>query len=262
MPDETTVSEETAVASDEQDSSTESSIDETSEEQAQVEPEQTEEVKDDSELAKIDTSKLPPELQAVYKQMQAAFTKDRQAESDVKKKAQLYDQMIQDQMIQSKFPTPTQKAQPETTSYLAEALGVDPQSLEPEQKSQLETLAKIVDAAVSKQISTHINPIQQEMMTRDFKQELDQVKAKYPDFDQHQSEVADQLKANPQLTYEQAYMLATYQEREKKGRIDLAKNLQVKRAQASPKTTQAVRSDEGNIDSFEDAFRYAQNKVG
>lgn len=98
-----------------------------SEEQAAEEGEQPEgEQADESFTSAVDPNKLPKELKEVYKNMQADFTRKSQELSEARKKAQLYDQLQQEEIIKSKFPKIEEKSKPsnETTDYLAQSLGV------------------------------------------------------------------------------------------------------------------------------------------
>lgn len=212
------------------------------------------------ELSKINPEDLPDDMKQVYKNMQAAFTKDRQAISELKKKAQMYDQQQQEDILQSKFPEQPEKAQEETTDYLAEALGVDVRSLEKDQQQQLEQLAKIVDAAVSKRITEQIQPIQNDLLTRDYQQELGIVRKKYSDFNDYLPEIKQLLSDNKQLSYEQAYRLASYEGQSKKGRTEAMKNLEVKTKRSLPKTTVSAKESD-NPKGFENIFTWAQQKI-
>jgi hypothetical protein len=48
-------------------------------------------------FSNIDPKTLPPELQAVYKNLQADYTKKSQSNADVRKKAEQFDQISKDQ---------------------------------------------------------------------------------------------------------------------------------------------------------------------
>lgn len=213
------------------------------------------------ELSKIDITKLPPELQSKYKEMQKAFTKDRQRFRELEKKAQLYEQLEQQRLLDSKFPRRAEKPSGETTNYLAQSLGVDVSSLEPSERQQLETLGKIVDAAVNKRVQESIAPLQNDLMTRDFKQELNDARKKFSDFDDHTGEIKSILSQNPQLGFEQAYKLATYDEAEKRGRTNAIRNLEVKKTQSSPKSTPKAKEDE-EPQGFDNIFQWAKKQVG
>ncbi len=208
------------------------------------------------ELSKINPDDLSDELKAVYKNMQAAFTKDRQGFKELEKKANLYEQLQQEQLVKSKFPEQPQKTAPETTDYLTEALGVDAKSLDDNQRAQVEQLAKIVDAAVNKRVAENIQPIQHDLLMRDYQQELAGVREKYADFNDYHSDVKDLVAQNPQMSYEQAYMVASFENQGKKGRTEALKNLENKEQRSTPKTTKTAKEGE-NPKGFDNIFKWA-----
>jgi hypothetical protein len=211
------------------------------------------------ELSKFDVNELPPELQQKYKEMQAAFTKDKQSIADLKRRAEELDRIEQEQLLQSKFPQPQAQASSESTDLLAEALGVSTADLEPAQRQQLEQLAKIVDHAAKKRVEESIRPIQNDLLQKDYESELDKVRAKFSDFDEHKGAIRDKLKTNPKLSYEEAYMLATWENQSKKGRTEALKNLESKEKQSQPKTTSSAHESD-NPKGFDEIFNWAKSK--
>jgi len=264
-----TVSDETSEVSDEQASSEQSSTDENSKEEAQSENEEAvseDESKSAAEpneesFTKVNPDDLPKELQDAYKQMQADYTRKTQESAEEKKKAQLYDQLVQEQMVNQKFPKQEQKAEPETQGYLAEALGVSLDELEPAQKQQLEQLAKIVDTAVNRRVGESIKPIQDDLLTRDYRQELAEARKRYEDFDEYTQDIKSIVSQNPQMSYEQAYKIASYEQAAKKGRTEAVKNFEAKKKQSSPKTSPSAKESDEPEKGFENIFNWAKKKV-
>ena len=232
----------------------------TSEESAQTEEESTDV---HPELSKVSLDDLEGEAKELaekrLKEMESAFTKDRQGIGELRKKAELYDQYQQEELVRQKFPKET-KPSGETTSFLAEALNVDVSTLDAEQRTQLEQLAKIVDFAATKRVQEQIQPLQHDLLTKDFKQELESTKKKYADFDNYKVEIQTILQQNPQMGYEQAYKIATWDEQSKKGRTEAMKNLEVKKKQSQPKTTASAKEDE-SPKGFENIFKWARKKT-
>lgn len=218
------------------------------------------ESEEESAFSKVNPDELPKELQQAYKSMQADYTRKTQEIREIKEKAKLYDQWQQEQIIKSKFPQPVKQATPETEDYLAQSLGVDINDLTPEEKQQFDTLSKLIDSAVTKRITEHVKPIQNKMMHKEYEQELAEVRKAHSDFDTYLPLIESKLKSNPQLTYEDAYKLASYDDREKKGRSEALKNLEVKKKQAIPKVAQAKESEEP-ASNFESIFGWAKKRV-
>lgn len=248
---------EVTEASVEQPEVTESADSEVEGSTEQVE-ESTEQASESFTSTKIED--LPIELQQKYREMQGDYTRKMQELGEKGKKAELYDQLVNEQMVQQKFPEPAPEASPETTDYLAEALKVDTSTLDSTQRQQLEMLAKVVDAAVDKRVTEKVTPLQQEIRNRDYKQELAEVKKKYPDFDKYTDGIRGAMQGNQQLTFEQAYQIASYNDAIKKGRSDALKNLEVKKQQATPKTTSATKANE-RMSTFEEIVGWAKGKV-
>lgn len=234
-----------------------------SEEQSAEEGEQPEGEAQTESFTSLDPAKLPKELKEVYKNMQADFTRKSQELSEARKKAQLYDQLQQEQIIQTKFPKIEDKARPstETTQFLAQSLGVDVSQLAGEERQQLEFLAKLVDAGVQRGISQHVKPIQSDLLKRDYQAELADVKKKYADFNDYLPDIKSVLEANPQLSYEQAYRLASFDDRERKGRNSALKNLEVKKKQASPKASAVAQESDEPKSDFDSIFKWAKRKL-
>jgi len=212
-------------------------------------------------FSSVDPKELPPELQERYKQMQADYTRKAQEIGEIRNKAQLYDQMQQEQLLKEKFPEPEQvNASDESLDYVAESLGIDLSTADPEYKASIANLAKMVDAIASKRIQEQVGPMQRNLLERDYKQELADVKTRYPDFDEYRSAIVDTVKNNPQMSFEQAYKLASYEDREKKGRTEAMKNLEVKKQISSPRSASSAKEEE-NLKSFEDIYNWAKGQT-
>lgn len=234
--------------------------DENSKEEATESTEEAKAEAAEEAFTKVNPEELPDELKAVYKSMQADYVRKTQEVREVREKAKLYDQYQQEQMIQRKFPQEVVKATPQTRNFLAESLGVDVSTLSPEERQQFEVLAKGVDAVVLQRINEYVAPIQSKMTYKEYQQELLDTKKKYADFDQYAPAIRSLTEANPQMSYEQAYMIASYEDREKAGRTSALKNLEVKKKQAAPKSTaQAKESDEPASD-FASIFNWAKKR--
>lgn len=260
MPEDST---EDVAVSEEQFSGDVDQISENSNEETNAEGEQPTDSSEEinPNLAKINPDDLSPELQAKYKEMQAAFTKDRQEISELRKKAQLYEQQQQQELLNQRFPQQPQKAKQDTNDYLLQALGVDSSQLDPDQKAQVEQLGKIVDAVVQKQLAETVAPLKNDLQLRDYKQELSEVMKKYDDFDNYKDKVRDLVSLNPQLDFEQAYKIASWEEREMKGRTTAIKNLEHKSKQSIPKISPKA-AENSKVESFEDAYTYAKQALG
>jgi len=266
MTKDATVSDETSEVSGEQVSSEESSTDENSTEEAQSDNEEAVS-EDESEssaeesFTKVNPDELPDELKPLFKNMQADYTRKTQELKELQEKAQLYDRLVQEDMVKKKFPEPQEQAKPETENYLADALGVSLNDLDDSQRQQVEQLAKIVDAAVNRRVSESIKPIQDDLLSRDYKQELEETRGKYPDFNDYVAEIKKIVEQNPQMSYEQAYKLATYEEATKRGRAEAVKNFEAKKKQSSPKTTPSAKESDEPDGGFESIFNWAKKKT-
>ena len=259
MEDVKTTDSSQEEVSKEQVSVEESSTTDTSEEQTESQEEQSD--SDVSpELSKFKLEDLPPELQAQYKEMQKAFHEDKQSIAKLRKKAEELDRLESEKLIKSKFPEPEAKPSSESTDLLAEALGVDVKGLDDVQRQQLEQLAKIVDHAAKKRVEENIRPIQNDLLQRDYQAELAEVKKKYEDFDEYKSEIGELLKSNPNMGYEQAYKIVSWDSQTKKGRTEAIKNLEAKEKKSQPKATATAKESE-NPEGIENIFKWAKGKM-
>lgn len=268
MAEDATVSEETAGVSEDQaqtdggqeEKSTEEAT-ESNTEEAEAKDEKSDAKGSDDSFTSLNPDELPDNLKEMYRNMQADYVKKTQALAEDKKKAQLYDQMAQEQMVQQKFPKPEEvQATQESEDYISQALGVDPSTLGAEEKQQLDNLVKVVEAVAQKRIQEQITPLQNTLMTRDYRQELTEVKGRYPDFDKYVPQIKEILNNNSQMSYEQAYKIASFEDREVKGRTQAVQNREVKKKQASLKTSPASEKDEP-ANNFESIFGWAKKKI-
>ncbi len=119
----------------------------------------------------------------------------------------------------------------------------------------------MVDAIAMKRIQEQVGPMQKDLLARDYRQELGEVKKKYPDFEQYVPAIKQAVQNNPQLSFEQAYKLASYEDTEKKGRTTAMKNMEIKKQVSSPKTA-STATEQDNLKTFEDIFNSAKRQVG
>jgi len=257
MSEETTVSEETVDTSTESAPEEVSTSDEVSEEPVSSESEQTE---DSFSSTKVED--LPPELQAQYKQMQGDYTRKMQELSENRNKVELYDQMQQEQLLNQKFPeTPAAEAQDGTLQHLMHEFGVDSRSMDTDQMRQMEVLAKVIDGVADKRVRETIAPMQQDLMRRDYAQELASARKKFSDFEQFTPQIKSLVANNKQMSYEQAYLIASHGAQKQAGRNEALKNKEVKRAQASPSTSSATTEEE-TPKGFDNIFYMMKKKLG
>lgn len=232
-----------------------------SQEEASKENEEAQsEGKSQESFTQLNPEELPDEVRPYYENMQRDYTRKTQEIKALKEKALLYDQLEQEKLIQQKFPKPIEKPSSETTEYLAQNLGVDLNSLAPADRQQLDFFAKMIDTAVNHRLAEHVVPLQNKMTTKEYQQELMDVMKRYPDFDLYKDDVKRRLELNPNLSYEDAYKLSTYEEAEKRGRENALKNQEIKKKQANLKTSVAKQTDEPE-DGFESIYQWAKRRL-
>lgn len=235
------------------------SQEEASKDNEEAESEKTETTTDEG-FTTLNPEELPEELKPFYQNMLRDYTRKTQEIRSLKEKALLYDQQEQEKMIQQKFPKPVEKPSSETTTYLAQSLGVDVSTLAPEERQQLDFFAKMIDTTVNKRLAEHVMPLQNKMTAKEYQQELVDVMKRYPDFDLYKDDVKHRLQLNPNLSYEDAYKLSTYEEAERRGRAEAIKNQEVKKKQANLKTSIAKQTDEPD-NSFDSIYKWAKRKL-
>lgn len=261
---DTAVSDEAAVStepSEAVDSTTEDSTESTTSESEPTESEAQESV----EPTDFDLESLPPEARAYLekreKELTGVMTRKTQEAAQALEKAQLYDQLQQEQLLQQKFPEPEASAKEQTVELIAQAYGVDPKRLSPDELGQIESLAKVMDLVIEKRVTESIQPMQRDLMDKEVRQELAAVKEKYPDFDNYTTQMKEIAYGNPNLSFEQLYKLATYNQAKVAGRDEALANKEIKKAQAPPKTTAGSTVEEEGR-SIADFFKLSKKKLG
>lgn len=258
--DDTTVSTDVADVSSEQTSMEDSNTIEDSQEETSTAGEQTgaEEVE---AFSKINPDELPDELKGVYKQMQGDYTRKTQELSALKRDAEEFRRLQQEQLVKEKFPAPQATVSEGTQDMVAEAFGLDPATMDADQRAQLSTLAKGVEHIAKKMVAESITPMQNQLMAKEINQELSETRKKYSDFDQHIPAIQSLVKQNPSMTYEDAYKLATWEEQKKAGVSEAYANMEKKKEKASPTTkTQATEDKEYN--NFFEAAKASMRELG
>lgn len=242
----------------------EASINEVSDEQASSE--ELEEASDNQDVndqsdnsdsfSSLNPDELPPELQAVYKQMQRDYTNKTKEASDLRKKAELYDQLQQQELMQERFPTkPANEIQKTTIDRLYSKMNVDPSQLTHEQHQQMQVWADFMAEEIQSAINQHVVPIQNQVMTREKVDELKQLRSKYSDFNDHIPEIRKILQQNPNMSYEYAYKVATFDQAKDKAKVEYQTKLQQQKAKSMPTTKvgkTSVTPPKGS--SFRDIF--------
>lgn len=199
---------------------------------------------------------VPDELKGQWEHMNKAFTNKMQELSQDRRDAKAYRELKDQQLLESK-QTPRSEDQ---KKQLANDLGVDMQNLTPEQKATMDWLNNYV----ANQVQQYIQPINQQFVQDRTKQELQKVRAKFgDDFTSREPEIAEVIRRNPHLDFEQAYKLLTYDEREKAGLQKAYANIESKKkAKVTRSKSSNAVSESPNLDDIGDIFRSAKRQHG
>lgn len=175
----------------------------------------------ESDFESVDPTKLPPELQKIYKGFQSSYTKKMQSLTEAvnglsphRERLALLDRAINGDM--------------EARSHLARIAGqtAQPQQQQqqeqfPEQFEDTKSLVSYMDQRVNAmlqntlrqmlpQVLQPVQQMQQQAALAEVNAEIDRMKTTYPDFERHTDKMIQLKQEMPGLTLEAAYKLASY----------------------------------------------------
>lgn len=195
----------------------------------------------------LDPKSVPDELKPAFKRMQASFTRKMQAASGVLKQAEAFEQLVADPAFRSWIET---RKSGKPTSKVSEDEDDTDDEDKPLTKRELKNLL-----AQEKVQEEHK---QQEVMLR---AEAKAFKENHPNWDIHKDEMDAVLSKNPTLSYEQAYILATQDDRvllSKKDSIESKKKANMRK----PSAVQGKESEKKGKMTIHDAYELAAKKLG
>ena len=201
-----------------------------------------------------DASKVPPELQATFREMQGSLTKKTQSISEirkqyeselqglgsVKRKAQVMDQLLRDQRFID----------------FVNAVDSGQETWDQEDSS--------VDPSVRMHLTQALSPVQQRLSEIERRiaagQELAQLAARRPDYRNYQSEILEAVRENPNRTLEDAYNAAVMQ------KLDLRRGALSRKKAASMSSVEGAASTRSTapvteVNSIRDAFAQARQML-
>ncbi len=217
--------------------------------QGQPTPEQA------SEETFYDASKVPPELQATFREMQGAQTQKSQQTAQLRKqyeaglsqfegaqkKAQVMDQLLQDPRFQDFINTVDQPQQ--GTGYQEDAL---------------------VDPSVQAHLDSAVAPLQRRVDDLDRRyaagQELAQLAVKRPDYAKYEGEMLAALKQNPSRTLEDAYNAAVINKLDSR-RETLRRTKQAQSASVEGAAPARGTAPVTEVNDIYDAFKQARQML-
>lgn len=220
------------------------------------ESEGSEEESAESFLDSVNPDELPEELKGFYKKMQADYTRKTSELAAAKKKAQLYDELQEKNLVQERVGDPKQEAavKQAVENELARQMGVDYKSLSPAEQQQYDALSTAMQKIAQEAVEGAIKPIESNLRQQEYEQELKEVRAKYSDFNDHLEDIQAILTNNPGYSFEDAYKLAAFEAREKvgeeRGRQAALEELKKKKSQAplkSKTTGKEAKTEEDEI---------------
>lgn len=175
----------------------------------------------ETDFESVDPTKLPPELQKIYKGFQSSYTKKMQSLTEAvqgltphRERLALLDRAIQ--------------GDPEARSHLARIAGQNAtkqaeqqQEQYPEQFEDTKSLVNYMDQRVNAmlqntlrqmlpQVLQPVQQMQQQAALAEVNAEIERLKTSYPDFERHTDKMIQLKQEMPGLTLEAAYKLASF----------------------------------------------------
>lgn len=202
---------------------------------------------------------VPAELRPHWKEMNKKFTQEMQKVKSVEADAEAYRELMEQELKASQ----SQPSLEDNKRQLAENMGLDTGNLTPEQQQTLNWL----NQQIASQADEMIKPIKQQLVNDRVERELNQVRSKYPDFDQYQPQIKQVLKKYPMMDFDAAYKYATWGDKQKssedKGLQKVYEKIESKKkAQVAKSNKSAVTGESPDYDSVEDMFRAAKKEHG
>ena len=186
-------------------------------EAAKAQAEQATQSTQASEETFFDPAQLPPELEATYKKMQAAFTQKTQGLAESKKKVEAYDQLLAAPEFRRWFYEQTNPA-PEKPEVQKEK--EQPPALSDEQMAEIATdprkLVAFVEAVVQDRLTRTVMPVAEGARLKaeelSLQRDIESFGNQVPDFWEldRQGLIDRPLDRNPGLSKEDAYNIANF----------------------------------------------------
>ncbi len=210
----------------------------------------------------IDPATLTPELQALYKSMQADYTKKTQGLSSKEKeytsfqsKAQAFDELMNNPKFSKlaesvNAPDPTEPAPPPLSgeALIAQILE-NPDSLKEMIRAEAQNL---------------YGPLADRYYGELASKEIEGLKGKYSDFGEYEDQIASVLEKDQSgvLQAEQVYKMLAYDKVKQQGINEGVKALEQRGHAAAPPTSAATVSPNERVNSIFEAFTKAKNAQG
>jgi hypothetical protein len=186
----------------------------------------------------FDPNKLPPELKGPFKAMQASFTKKMQKASLGLKKAEAFDELLQEPRFHAWME-----------AYKAGRLGPDgmparsarrgrTSSDDDDDDDDSKEKPDSVRALIRDEITKALRPQESARALDSARVEFEQFKSDYPEYVNYQDDMKEVLDKNPGLSFEQAFKIASFGDASSEGGRRALKTL-------SGKKRANVSKDEG-----------------
>jgi hypothetical protein len=202
---------------------------------------------------------VPAELKPHWKEMNKKFTQEMQKMKSVQADADAYRELMEQELKTAQ----SRPALEDNKQQLAENMGLDTENLTPEQQQTLGWL----NQQIATKAEEMIKPIKQQLVNDRVTRELNQVRDKYPDFDQYQPQIRQVLKKYPMMDFDAAYKYVTWDDKQKtsedKGLKKVYEKIESKKkAKVAKSSKSAVTGESPDYDSVEDMFRAAKKEHG
>lgn len=157
---------------------------------------------DSKETLFFNPNEVPPELKGAFKKMQASFTQKMQKAGLVIRKAEAFEELVNNPEFQAwaeEQRTGKPSSKPSKKSNKAD--DEDDGEETPSGKLDLEGLEKIVDKVVAKRVAPLVRVQHREQADREWKALTEQ----YPEAENYKDAIAEEIEANPGMSYMKAF---------------------------------------------------------
>lgn len=205
-----------------------------------------------------DPSKLPPELQATYKSMQADYTRKTQGLADVSKKAEALDVLMNNPQFNAFMKALEEGNQPKRETG----------EIDTSQMSGEELISKLVEnpsmlrSLIQQEAKTLVDPIAESYYADKAGAEIQRLRSAYPDFQNYESDIVSMIESGEVNSPEAGYKILSWANVKQQGINEGIKTVEKRSGSTQPPSSNAPTSPTGKYGSVLEAFEAAKQLTG